>query len=84
VDKINQQMSHMTAKRIVGKGQLDQEHWKKIKETIDAEVKPFESKLTDNYKKIWRQPTSIEAGSAAAASSMPSSTQTTITPKPKT
>lgn len=61
--KINQQMSHITAKRILGKGQLDQEHWKKIKEAIAAEVKRFESALTPEYEAILAPAMHYSAGS---------------------
>ncbi|MBR0930649.1 hypothetical protein JQ561_28910 [Bradyrhizobium diazoefficiens] len=68
VKKINQQMSHITAKRVVGEGQLDQSHWKEIKGAIDAEVKRFESALTPEYKLIWRKPTAVKAGVGGASS----------------
>lgn len=72
VKKINQQISHLTAKRVIGPGQLGPKEWKEIKDAIDAEVKRYEATLTTEYKAIWRKPSSIQAG-AGGASSQPSS-----------
>ncbi|MCA1382713.1 hypothetical protein [Bradyrhizobium sp. BRP23] len=80
VKKINQQMAHLTAKRIIGEGQLDQTHWKEIKDSIDAEVRRFESTLTPEYKSIWRKPRSISAGDGGASSLPTAIKTTTLTP----
>ena len=54
--KINQQISHLTAKRTSDSAkQLGMEDFRKIGNTIEREVKRFEKSLTPGCRELWNQ-----------------------------
>jgi hypothetical protein len=72
VHKINQQISHLTAKRTkVGDDQLGEPQWEEIKNSIEGEISRFEAALSTSNKVTWKplQPTHIKTGVGTGASS---------------
>lgn len=54
--KINQQISHLTAKRTdQHKEQLGPQQWSEVNQAIDKQISRFEKALTDDSKKLWEQ-----------------------------
>lgn len=52
--KINQQISHLTAKRTAErKKKLGPDQWKDIRDAIEKEIDRFEMALTDNVRPLW-------------------------------
>lgn len=52
--KINQQVSHLTAERTaVANEQLGPEEWRKIRSSIETQIKRFENALKPEYKAKW-------------------------------
>ncbi|MCK1390648.1 hypothetical protein [Bradyrhizobium sp. 1] len=78
-DKINQQISHLTAERTkLNKGKLGPSEWKILKDQIEGEIARMEKSLTLSARNSWKynRPVTINSGSGTGASSQISSTGT--------
>ncbi|HXQ74021.1 MAG TPA: hypothetical protein VN844_26190 [Pyrinomonadaceae bacterium] len=78
-DKINQQISHLTAERTrVKTDKLGPSEWKILKDQIEGEIARMEAALSDDARRSWKYnlPTTITAGTGTGASSQVSSTGT--------
>jgi hypothetical protein len=76
-EKINQQISHLTAERTaLNKNKLGPNEWQLLEKQIEGEIARMEKALTQDAKKSWKynQPTTVNSGAGTGSTSQISST----------